>query len=117
MLALQASQQRGKGAVHTVTLMTVPNSFWGTPGGVELNITFIYLSRAFEWEDALPDAIRAQVVPLLNPADPASLPLTGEFKLFPHFLTSELHYSAKQASLLSHLCAWVVLNNREHFED
>ena len=53
MVALQAAQLRGAGAVATTPLVTVENAYFGIPAGIAVNVTWVYLSRATQWEAQL----------------------------------------------------------------
>ena len=61
--ALQRSASRGSGAVATTSLRTVPNDWWGVAGGREITITWMYMTRAPKWEEALPPATRRELPP------------------------------------------------------
>ena len=55
--ALQNAQSsngttHGTGAIATTTLTTIKNDFYGVPAGLEVTITWVYLSRLFAWEAA-----------------------------------------------------------------
>lgn len=63
------------------------NSWWGIQGGLEVELTWLYLAKAPEWEARLPAEVRAR---LANPND-------AELKGFPHFPTTDLFLTATQA--------------------
>jgi hypothetical protein len=114
-VALQRAQLGGKGAVVTTPLVTVANEWYGIPDGLEVNVTWVYLSRTFAWEQQLPADIRSRVVPSKNPEDPSSLMTSGEFKGFPHYSTDDLSLTASKANLLASLTAWTVHANADQF--
>ena len=51
----------------TTALVTVANAWWGVAGGVAVNLTWVYNSRATEWERLLPPELRAAVQPTVRP--------------------------------------------------
>ena len=110
---LQKAQATGNGAVATVKLTTVDNDWWGVKGGQEVQVTFVYLSKATEFEDALPDEVKEVVATGTN--DPTDLIQDGPFKYFPHYSTGAAEITYKQANLLANMCAWVVEKNVEIF--
>ena len=84
--------------------------------GIKSKITFVYLSRTLEWERRLPEDMRKQVQPSKDPGNPTSLPSSGKFKEFPNISTYlQFNPSAEMANLISDLCGWIVLNNKDAF--
>eukprot|EP00466_Bigelowiella_natans_P002197 jgi/Bigna1/82503/fgenesh1_pg.93_\ len=68
VVALQNATRGGKGMVVQMELNVVDNSHWGVQGGRKVNVTWLYLGRAFEWESQLPEDVRAEAsVPSKNP--------------------------------------------------
>ena len=54
---LQAAQSangttNGSGVIASSVLTTVRNDFYGVPSGLEVKITWVYMSRLFAWESA-----------------------------------------------------------------
>ena len=75
-----------------------------------MRVTVVYLSRAWRWEEALPEETQRQLVPESPGArrDMAKLRLSGEFAGFPNFDTSKERYSARQSNALSQLSSLVM---------
>jgi hypothetical protein len=69
--------------VASATLTTVPNSWYEVEGGIEVRVTCVYLSRAWRWEEALPEEVQRELVPESPGAsrDMAKLRLSGEYLL------------------------------------
>jgi hypothetical protein len=85
---------------------------------MRVNVTWVYLSRALEFEKRLPPDLRALVQPAKDADDPSSLVNHGPFDRFPHYPTSDLFgYTMQQANMLTHLTCWVVQQNAAHFGD
>jgi hypothetical protein len=114
--ALQASAARGNGTVVRVELTTVRNDWWGIEAGRKVNATWFYLSRVYEWERALPAAVRTAVGLDGLPRDTQALPTTKRFPKFPHLPTG-INLSAEQSNLLANLCGWVVQRNAALLHD
>ena len=80
-------------------------------------VTWVYLSRATEWEKALPGEVRKKF-----PTDPSPDVLPGAdaglgWLNFPNFNTfTQLTVPAQAANALSNLCGWVVQQNKELFQ-
>eukprot|EP00466_Bigelowiella_natans_P005578 jgi/Bigna1/138670/aug1.46_g13378 len=114
---LQEAQAEGRGAVATTSLVTVENSWYGIEAGFRCNVTWVYLSRASQWEDQLGADVRKLVTPKKNPDDPSSTPSHGMLKNFPNYGTfSQLRLKPPQANLLAELSTWVIHANQELFE-
>lgn len=114
---LQDAQASGKGAVLTTKLRTVANQ-WSIPPGFHVQITWLYLSRNYEWERRLPPAVADLVVPKnsstgLPIEDPRVLPTHGTFTSFPYYPTSQLELHPQQANLLASLAASSIRLNEE----
>jgi hypothetical protein len=113
----QEAQMAGRGIVVTETHTTVENKFWGVVAGIEVNITWVYLSRAAEWEAKLmDDDVKKHIIPRKNPEDPSNTIASGPFKSFPHYSTTELQLTNAQTNLLADLSGWVIEENRAEFE-
>ncbi|GBG24211.1 Hypothetical Protein FCC1311_004292 [Hondaea fermentalgiana] len=113
---MQQAQAKGRGIVVRQALRTIENTYWGIGAGHDVNVTWVYLSRALEWERRLPEETRKLVQPRKHVDDPTSLRRHGPFTSFPHIPTSKLHYSAELANLLANLAGWVFQQNIELFE-
>jgi hypothetical protein len=70
----------------------------------------VYLSRAWRWEESLPQALQDQIIPEAEDArrDMAKLRRTGEFSDFPNYGTVSERYNARQVNALDQLSGWVV---------
>ena len=112
---LQAGARAGTGAVARMNLTTISNEHWGVAGGLEVDITWVYLSRCLEWERELSPEIREKVVPKNGVNDTMKLVRGGPFDSFPHYPTGRLHYTPEQANLLAALGEWTVLANAPLF--
>lgn len=112
---MQKAQARGKGIVVRQSLRTIENQYWGIPANHSVNVTWVYLGRALEWERRLPAETRKLVQPTKNANDPSVLRSRGSYALFPHIPTSKLHYTPGLANLLSNLAGWVVQQNQDLF--
>ncbi len=85
---------------------------------MRVNVTWVYLSRAMEFERRLCADLRALVQPAQDIDDPSSLIDHGALAKFPHYPTADLFgYTIQQANMLAHLTAWVVQSNGAHFHD
>jgi hypothetical protein len=104
--ALQDAAAAGAGAVATLELVTVANSWWGIPAGQRVTVTWCYLAAAPAWAERLPPALGAR---LRDPKDA----LFGT--TFPHFGTMDLALAPPQVNLLHQLSAWVVVANADAF--
>ena len=93
----------------------MPNDWWGVPGGQVVEITFVYLSRVYDFEDALPDDTRDQAVSEVQ--DPRVLVQDGEFKGFPHYPTTGADINARQSNLLANMAGYVIMRNEEIFRN
>lgn len=96
--------------VASATLTTVPNPWYEVEGGLEVRVTVVYLSRAWRWEEALPEEVQRQLVPRSPGAreDMAKLREVGEYAGFPNFATVKDRYTARQSNALSQLSSWVM---------
>ena len=87
--------------------MTVANAFLGVPAGVEVLVTWNYLSMATTWVAQLPSSIQAD----LAEGD------SGPYKGFPHYSTSDISLTASQVNLLANMATWVVEHNQEAYTE
>jgi hypothetical protein len=108
--AYQASAVVGNGTVAHLTLETVENVWWGIEVGRSVTMTSFYLSRVYEWEAALPAAVRTAVGLDGLARDTQVLPTSKRFQGFPHLPTG-LGLSAEQSNLLANMCGWVIERN------
>jgi hypothetical protein len=82
-------------------------------------VTWVYLSRVGNWEEMLPADVRELIqphVPAGSVPDYGSTVRAGPFAGFPNYATAQAVYTADEANLLAELTAWVVLEQREVFE-
>lgn len=116
---LQESQKSGRGAVATTSLTTIENKFFGIPAGITVNVTWVYLSRAYIWENALPEEVAKHVIPDSQSRtgwDPTKSPSLGPFKNFPYTNDfSQLHVKNSLANLIPNFGGWIVKENSEQF--
>ena len=68
VVAMQAKQDAGEPVVVSTALTTVQNEHWGVPAGIEVQVTWVYLSRVGAWEELLPAATKELVVPKNQPS-------------------------------------------------
>lgn len=101
---LQASAQRGAGAVATLTHTTVRNDVLGVAEGMAVNITWFYLADSLAWRSQLPTETK-----LLLSTDPL-------FREFPHYSTERLDLGLPEINALASLISYVVNLNADHFE-
>ena len=97
--------------------LQVKNDWWGIEAGFKCNVTWVYLSRAFEWENQLPGELKDLVVPDKgNATDPTNLRSSGPFENFPHYAdVAQVQLTNAQANLLSDLGGWIIKRNIDHF--
>ena len=112
---LHAAQERGRGIVSSLDLVTISNPWWGIAGGFKVSVTVVYLGRAAEWESRLSPGIRAVVTPASNPEDMTSLVDHGPFARFPHYRTTAGSLNFARANLLASFMGWVVLQHKDLF--
>jgi hypothetical protein len=114
--ALQASQLSGRGTLASFNLTTIENSWWGIPAGITVDITFVYLGRAFEWEARLNREMRTLLVPHDHTEDPSVDIDHGPFRKFPHYVTAGGGLDYARANVLADLCGWTITSNRDVFQ-
>jgi len=112
---LQDAQAVGKGTIAVTEQETIENTWYGIPAGIKVNITWMYLGRTFQWEQALSAEMKALVIPEENPDDPTSLRKTGPFIGFPNIPTFSLRVAPDLANLLSDLTGWIITQNFDLF--
>ena len=80
-------------------------------------VTFVYLSRLFEWEKLLPADMRGLFVPSdpKEAADPSATISSGPFFEFPNYPTISAVENAERANALANLAGWTIRNNAELF--
>lgn len=100
---LRKSKERGFGAVATFQHTTIENSLLGIEAGVEVNVTWCYLTTARKWFERLPTTTQMKIN------------LDPRFRHFPHFSTSRLDLGLAEVNALSSLASFVVANNPQHF--
>ena len=116
--ALQEAQAKGSGVIVTMNLTTIENTRWGIPAGIETEVTFVYLSRLFEWEKQLP----ADMTQYFVPSDPTAASDAsqtvdqGPFKTFPNYPTICAGENAERANALADLTGWTIRENAELFK-
>ncbi|GMH58048.1 hypothetical protein TrLO_g15928 [Triparma laevis f. longispina] len=110
---LQKAQAKGKGAVATVELETVDNEWWGVKGGDTVSVTFVYLSKATQFEEDLPENVRTEAT--TGTSDPTDLTTDGKFKGFPHYPTGAAEITHEQSNLLANFCGWIIEQNEDVF--
>jgi len=113
-LALQQAQARGNGAIASTSLITIANPFRGVPAGLKVNITWVLLSRAPNWEAQLNPQMQNFVVPVSGGLN--TTVSSGEFKSFPHYPTVAGDINFRKGNLLSNLMGWVVKQNAALFK-
>lgn len=108
---------KGKGIIVSANLTTVKNDWWGIPAGIQTEVTFVYLSRCFEWESRLSEEMKELLVPRKesDAADPAETIGHGDFKDFPHYATAGANINYEKANALASLTGWTVKQNSDIF--
>lgn len=112
-VALQAAQAAGNGIVVTSRHQTVFNNWWGVHAGIDVNVTWVVLGRALNWEAQLPEETRKAVQPWGDGAhDPSRTSKLGPYRNFPNYGTgSQQTLSKEQANLLGSLARWTIQTN------
>ena len=75
-------------------------------------MTWVYLSRAARWEEALPPGVHAAAFGADGAGDGGGLPM---FASFPNYDTGRLTLRSREVNLLAALTSWVVTENAEQF--
>ena len=81
-VALQAAQARGNGVVVTTQHVTVENRWWGVSAGLKVNVTWMLLGRALNWEAELPEKLRKEVRPSGREAEVSRRNIAGIWVAF-----------------------------------
>jgi hypothetical protein len=116
---LQTSQLNGNGVVASSSHTTIANEYWNVKAGLTVNVTWVYLSRAFNWEKRLPSDVRSMFPPDSDPTNlPKNLPFEQlQYTNFPNFITfTQLQFFPGSANLLTNLCGWVIKANAKLFQ-
>ena len=117
ILGLQAAQAKGDGVVYATNLTTIENEWWGVPGGLEVEVVFVYLGRLSSWEADLSQDMQSRVVPSNgDPSDMSNTIDNGIFRHFPHYYTAGGLLTHQQSNLLADLSGWNILQHKELFE-
>jgi len=112
---LQSGARAGTGAIASTMLTTVHNPHWGIPAGISANITWVYLSRCFGWEEELSPEMKNLIIPKKDPNNTASLITSGPFQSFPHYPTGNTQLDVEQVNLLASMTGWVVQQHPDVF--
>ncbi|CAE7582821.1 unnamed protein product, partial [Symbiodinium microadriaticum] len=115
--ALQAAQAAGTGNVASMQHTTVYNKKYGIPAGRKVNVVWVYLGRCTEWESQLSDDMYSRLVPTEDPDNQATVIDEGEFKNFPHYITSLATNNGRRSNVLADLMGWVVYQNLDLLEE
>lgn len=113
---LQDAKCRGRGVVATSRHVVQSNDWWGVAGNWTVNICWVYLDRAPEWEKQLPEHIRHEIEEGNRPFFPH-----GPFKHFPNYDTidEDFPYLVKltkpQVNLMADLSCWIVMQHENKF--
>lgn len=112
--ALQAAQASGNGVVATTELTTIANKWYGVPAGITANVTWVYLSRAANWEKQLsPDLQKLLVPPGSDAGDPSKAISSGLFKNFPYYSDlTQYDLTIEQINVEADLSGWVLKANK-----
>ena len=116
VIALQAAKIAGDPLIAVREHQVLDNEWWGIRGGRKVRIAWIYLDRVARFEERLPG--RTQHAIELGNGPVAAGPLPG----FPNYETiganrfSLVRLEPAQIRLLTNLCAWTILDQRDLFE-
>ena len=86
------------------------NDWWGVAGNWTVNICWVYLDRAPEWEKQLPRHIRQEI----DEGNRSLFP-HGPFKHFPNYDTIDENFpylvklTKPQVNLMADLACWIVM--------
>jgi hypothetical protein len=116
--AMQAAQTKGNGIIATMNLTTIENERWGIDSGIETEVVFVYLGRAFNWEAKLSNEMKELFVPSdpVDALDPSKTISKGPFRSFPHYATICNFEDTERANALADLTGWTIRNNEELFK-
>jgi hypothetical protein len=84
-----------------------------------VQVTFVCLGRALQWESELSEEMTALLVPAdpAAAADPSQTVDSGSFKHFPHYQTAGASINHERANALAALTGWTVKRNADLFRD
>lgn len=117
-IALQTAQAAGRVPIARRELVTVANKHWGIPAGFACNLTVVFLGRAGNWEQELPEELRVLVRPEKDgqPVKDYGMEIeTGPFAHWPNYETTAGTYPASKANLLADFTGWGVLSEEALF--
>ncbi|MCA9965276.1 MAG: hypothetical protein KC423_13560, partial [Anaerolineales bacterium] len=109
--ALQTQKRQGLPLVTVQTHTVQTNTWWGLPGGWDVDICWVYNDRVASWEQQLPDHLQEQIK-LGNDFLPV-----GPFRHFPNYLTVDedlldlVKLTPAQVNLLANLSCWNVMQS------
>ena len=106
---LQAAQAAGGGIIAVRQHTTVENSWWGIAANHTVEVVWVLLGRALDWEEQLPSVVRKHVQPdgRSNPNWLAEVSELGPFRNFPNYGTeTQLELDTSQANLLADFSGW-----------
>ena len=115
--ALQAAQARGTGNVVAMEHTTVYNKKYGIEAGRKVNVVWVYLGRCTAWEQMLSEDMYHRLVPAQDSANQANVIEEGEFRNFPHYITSLATNNVRRANVLADLMGWVIYQNLDILEN
>lgn len=110
--ALQAQKKQGLPLVTIQTHTVQANTWWGLPGGWDVEICWVYNDRVASWEQQLPSHLQEQINLGNSP-----IPL-GPFRHFPNYLTVDedlldlVKLTPAQVNLLANLSCWNILQSQ-----
>jgi len=109
----QRLKAAGKPQIVRSRLRLQANSWWGIPGGAEVDIMFYLLDRAYEFEDLLPQDTRQELSKGKMGGLSGFPNLKTVFQNFPDLT----QYTAPQINLVSALTEWSLLQHRADLQD
>lgn len=113
MCEFQKQRDAGNASVVKMSHVSVENTWWGIPAGLDVDIIWVYNERVTNFEQRLPAETRQEI----------ARGGSGPFANFPFYKTSEqnsddaLNYHANQVNLLSAQAEYTVLQNKHLFCD
>ncbi len=112
--ALQAARRAGRPVLTLQRHMVQSNGWWGVRGGFEVEICWVYLERAAQWETRFRDpGIRRDL------DHSARMLGAGPLARFPHYSTigAESGLTPYQIRMLADLVCWMVTDEADTFRD
>ena len=99
--------------VVTTCHQTVSNLWWGVREGIDVNVTWVVLGRALNWEAQLPEETRKEIQPWGSGAhDPSVVATFGPYRNFPLYDTgTQQTLTKEQVNLLAALARWTIQTN------